>query len=500
MLHRKLDQIAARQPDLPALSFNGQSHSYAAFQQAVLRLRGALAARGIVRGDRVAILLPNCPHFAIAHFATLGLGAVSVPINPLHKAREIAGQLADAEASALIAWENLASEAERAASVSESLRLRVYLGDSIPAGAENLIDLIAGGEPLPSAEINGSDLAAVLYTSGVSGRMRGVELTHDNLEQHAREMAHMLRIRETDKFLGALPFAGICGLTLTVHLPLLHGSELFIQSRFHPGDALNCLADNKITVLIGNPSAHALMTRFPSAEKYDLSHLRYAISCEDKLPVQLARDIEEILKIRLFEGYGTTETCGVVALNLFPSLVPRGSVGQPLDGHEITVFDEAGPAAAGVEGEIAVRGPVVMRGYRNLTDKTAQTFRDGWFLTGDRGYLDEQCNLFVTGHGSEVIIKGGFTIYCREVEEIVEGLPHVREVAVVGIPDPVFGQDIKACVVLKEGASIGPSEIIEYVKERVAVYKCPKLVKLCRELPRAPNGKINRGELAGDRS
>lgn len=501
MLIRSFDQFAARQPDLPALSFNGQGHSYAVLQEAVQRLRGSLAARGIRRGDRVAVLLPNCPHFVIAHFAVVGLGAVSVPINPLHKAREIAGQIGDAEATALIAWENLAPEAERAVSVSESLRLRVYLGDALPPGADSLIDLITQGEPHPSAETDDDELAAILYTSGVSGQMRGAELTHANLEMHARELGRMLRIRESDKFLGALPISAICGLTMSVHLPLLHGAEVFIQSRFHPGDALTCVAENQLTVLVGNPSGYALMTHFPSADRHDLSRLRYALSCEDKLPVQVSRDAEDNLKIRLFECYGATESCGVTVLNLFPSLVPRGSVGQPIDGHEVAIFDETGATVApGIEGEVALRGPVIMRGYRNRPEKTAQALRDGWLLTGDRGFLDDHSNLFIAGHSSEMIVKGGFVVYCREIEQIVEGLPHVRDVAVVGIPDAVYGQDIKAFVVLKEGASIGPSEIIEYVKERLAIYKCPKIVKMCKELPRTPGGKINRGELAGDRS
>jgi long-chain acyl-CoA synthetase len=188
-------------------------------------------------------------------------------------------------------------------------------------------------------------------------------------------------------------------------------------------------------------------------------------------------------------------------LNLFPALVPHGSVGQALGGHEVIVLDEkACPVADGTVGQIAVRGPSVMRGYRNRPDRNRQIMKDGWFLTGDRGCLDYQSNLFVTGHSTEVIIKGGFPVYSHEVEEVVQGLPHVLDVAVIGVPDPVFGEEIKACVVLKEGASIGPSEIIEYVKERVAVYKCPKIVRLFKELPRTPDGKIIRSQLRDEKS
>jgi long-chain acyl-CoA synthetase len=188
-------------------------------------------------------------------------------------------------------------------------------------------------------------------------------------------------------------------------------------------------------------------------------------------------------------------------MNLFPQLLPRNSVGQPLPGHEIATIDSSGrPQIGGAEGQIIVRGPTIMQGYRNRPDKTKQVLREGWLLTGDRGCLDEQGNLRVVTHSSELILKGGFPVYAREVEAVVEGLPHVLEVAVVGIPDPVYGEEIKACVVLKEGAVIGPGEIVEYVKERIAPYKCPKIVRLVKELPRSPGGKILRGQLKEDRS
>jgi long-chain acyl-CoA synthetase len=502
MLPTTFQAFAERNPDAHALSFNGQRFTYGALNEAVERLRGSLAMRGIEKGDTVAILLPNSPHFIISHLAVLGLGAISVPIHAQSKAREIASLIEDAGACALIAWSNLAAESERASSRSESLRLRIYLGDSLPAGSESLVDLISGGEPLAcDSSLSAEDPCAVLYSAGTSGFPRGAEFTHGNLAEHSAEMGRMLRIRDTDRFLNALPFSTAAGLTMGVHLPLYHGSAIEIHSRFHPGDTLKCLHDNQTTVFVANPSAYAVMAAFPTAEKSDLSRLRYALALEAKLPEMVARDTEDKLKIRIFEGYGTSESGGAITLNLFPALTPRGSVGQALPGQELTVFGNDGQTApSGVVGQIALRGPAMMSRYRNRPDKTKQATRDGWFLTDDRGYVDDQCNLFITGHSSEVIVKGGFPVCCREVEEIVEGLPHIQDVAVVGVPDPVFGEEIKACVVLKDGASIGPSEIIEYVKERIAVYKCPKIVKLYKELPRAPGGKIIRGQLKDEKS
>jgi long-chain acyl-CoA synthetase len=497
MLVGQFKETVRRCPDRIAIVFSGQTYSYAALGEAVERLIGALAERGIARGDRVALLLPNCPHFVISHLAILGLGAVVVPIHAQSRAREIAWPLEDGEARAIIAWSHLAGEVEKAAAQSESLRVRAYVGDDIPAGAENLVDMISQGQPLSVREPTlPEDLAAIMYTSGTSGRPRGVELTYANFSGHCQALTGLLRIRETDRFLALTPFSSASGMVAGIHLPLLNGAQVEIQSRFHPGDALKSLHDNQTTVVIGNPSAYALMAGFPSPEKYDLKQLRYALSCEARLSETTARDVEEKLRIRLMEAYGTTETCGMITVNLFPGLLPRGSVGQPVTGHEIQILDEAGELVpVGSTGAVAVRGPSVMRCYRNRPDKTRQAFRDGWFLTGDEGSLDDQSNLFITGHSSELIVKGGFTVCCREVEEVVEGLPHVQEVAVVGIPDPLYGEEIKACVVLKDGASIGPSEVIEYVKERIAFYKCPKVVKLYKELPRTPGGKIIRSQL-----
>jgi long-chain acyl-CoA synthetase len=500
MLLKRIEQLASLNPQRSAITFVGQSYSYAALGEAVERLRGSLAARGIGPGDSVAVILPNCPHFVLAHLAVLGLGAVCVPVSVQHKAREIAWQIEDTEARAFIGWENLAGESEKALAQSESLKLRVYLGDQPPEGAESLVNLVAGGERLPAADLEESALAAIIYTAGTGGHPRGVELTHNGFTEQVVELGGMLRIRDTDIFSGTIPFSGIAGLTLCVHLPLAFGAEMHIQSRFHPGDALECLHNGSVTVCIANPAAFAAMASFPSVEKYDLGNLRYAISCENKLTEQIARDVEEKLKIRIFEGYGTTESGGIVALNLFPELTERGSVGQPVRGYEIAVLDESGKMTPpGIVGHVAVRGPSLMSGYHNRPEKTRQVVRDGWLLTGDRGRLDADGNLFITGHSSSLIVKGGFPVCASEVEEVIAGLPHVKDVAVVGIPDPMLGEEIRACVVLKEGAVIGPIEIIEYVRERVAAYKCPKTVKIYKELPRTTSGKIIRNRLSEDR-
>jgi long-chain acyl-CoA synthetase len=501
LLHQAIEYWAAERPNAPAVSLRHQLHSWAEMDLAICRFRGALVDRGVGKGDHIAILLPNSPHFIIAYFAALGLGAIAVPINIQHKAREISWQVESTESKIVIGWSKFRAETEKAVAHLDSVAHRIYLGDEIPEGAESLTDLLASGEPAKSdSGIRDEDPAVVLYTAGVSGKPRGVELSHGNLVAQSAALGKLLRIRPEDSMLGVLHFTGIMGLTTALHLPLYHGARVSIHSRFHAGDVLDCLSEEKISLFAGNPFMYALMATFPTTENHCFDQLHHLICCEAKLSSETAVLITEKLKVPVCEGYGTTETSGIIAYNTFPGLSTEGSVGQPLSGTEITILDDQDQIAmAGVTGRVAVRGPSVMQGYRHRPDRTAQVMlRDNWMITGDLGILDDDSNLFVTGHIGDIIRKGGFPVHPREIEEIVEGLPHVEQVAVVGIPDPVYGEDIKAFVVLKPGANISPSEIIEYVKERIALYKCPKLIKFVKELPTTSCGRIIRSQLKDD--
>jgi long-chain acyl-CoA synthetase len=498
LLHQAIECWAAERPNAPAVSLRQQLHSWTEMNLAICRFRGALKERGVGKGDHVAILLPNSPHFVIAYFATLGLGAVAVPINIQHKAREIGWQVESTEAKVVIGWSKFRAEAEKAVAHLESVAHRIYLGDEIPEGTESLTDLLTSGEPIDSdPEIREEDPAIVLYTAGVSGKPRGVELSHGNLVAQSAALGKLLRVRPEDSMLSVLPFTGIMGLTTALHLPLYHGARISIHSRFHAGDVLDCLSEENISIFAGNPFMYALMATFPVSENHSFDNLNHLICCEAKLSAETAALVTEKLKIPVCESYGTTETSGIIAYNAFPGLAVEDSVGQPLSGTEIAILDEQDQiVSAGVSGRVAVRSSSVMQGYRHRPDRTAQVLlKDNWMLTGDIGILDADSSLIITGHIGDIIRKGGFPVHPREIEEIVEGLPHVEQVAVVGMPDPVYGEDIKAFVVLKPGANISPSEIIEYVKERIALYKCPKLIKFVKELPTTSCGRIIRSQL-----
>lgn len=447
-------------------------------------------------------MLPNSPHFIISHLAVMSLGAISVPLHVQTKAREIADLVEESECGVVIAWDHLAEETEKALSRVDCCRLKIYLGDNIPAGAESLVTLMSGSDELNlEVPLTPDDVAVIHYTSGVTGRPRGVELTHGNYAAAAFEMSRLIRIHAGERCVTALPFSSSSGLAFGMHFPLYSGAELVTLSRYHPGDFLDILRERDVSMITANPGQYALLANFPGVDQLDTSRIRYPMSLDAKLTMDVARLVEDKLRLHLFEGYGTSETCGPICMNLFPGLDGRETVGTPIGGTEIQICGDDGSwLSAGKSGQIAVRGPTIMKGYRNRPEKTRQAIRDGWFFTGDIGQNVIAGGLQIIGHSAEVIMKGGFPVQSTEVERILEGLPHVADVGVIGIADTLYGEEIKACVVLKEGANISPTEVVEYAKERLAIYKCPKIVKFYKELPREPNGKLRRSELRDERS
>ncbi|MFH1011631.1 MAG: AMP-binding protein [bacterium] len=499
-LERLLDLIAAStraHPEYAAVTLNNQSYSYEMVFDAADRLRGSLAEIGIRQGDRVGILLPNSPHFPIAYYAILGLGAIAVPLNIMLKARELAYQLEDSEARAIIAWGNFAQEVEKAAAFLETLAFRIYLGDNMPPGSLALLDLIRQGNRLPpSDEVSPQETAVILYTAGVTGRPKGAELTHHNLAYHATELRNRLRMTPKDRLLAVLPFYHALGQGMLMNLAFVSSAELVIHSRFHPGDVLRALQEEQITCFLGVPTMYSLISGFPSAPKYETGLLRYCICGGAKLSQPLALQFEEQCGHILMEGYGLSETSSMVCLNTMADTGFTGSVGSAIRGIDLRIVSENDEELpVGNVGEILIRGETVMQGYRGRPDLSAQALRGGWLHTGDLGKIDIEGNLYLVDRKDDMILKSGFKIYPREIEEVLEQLPHIQEVAVVGVSDPVVGEEIKACIILKDGADLSSGDIIEYCRERIAAYKCPRMIRFYKEFPRAPGGKILKSEL-----
>jgi long-chain acyl-CoA synthetase len=281
-----------------------------------------------------------------------------------------------------------------------------------------------------------------------------------------------------------------------MNLAFVSGAELVIHSRFHPGDVLRALQEEQITYFLGVPTMYNSISGFPSVTKYETRLLRHCISGGAKLPQQLALYFEQQCGHILMEGYGLSETSSMVCLNTTVDAGYNGSVGAAIRGISVKIVNEEDTELPiGEVGEILIRGETLMQGYRGRPDLSAQALRGGWFHTGDLGRIDIDGNLYVVDRKDDMILKSGFKIYPREIEEVIEQLPHVQEVAVVGVPDPVVGEEIKACIVLKEGADLSSGDILEYCRERMAAYKCPRIVRFYKELPKAPGGKILKSEL-----
>jgi long-chain acyl-CoA synthetase len=480
-----------------ALTWNGKTVSYAEFKEAISRLANALRAHGINKGDRLIIMLPNIPQFPIIYYAGLIIGAVIVPINIMLKSREIAFLLDDAEAKAIVAWDGFADEVLKAVTGMEALKHTIFLGDQHIENTLDLTELITSGsvEEIP-VEVEEDDVALVLYTSGVTGRPKGAEIMHKSLTYHLEEIQAIFRFTSADRFLAVHPFFQPMGQAMMMNTALAAGANLILQPRFHPADVLSAIQDNSITVFLGVPSMYRIIMKFPSIEKYDLKSLRYAISGGSAFPDELMEEFGKLFQVPLLEGYGLSEAYSFVAVNQMKRGPRKGSVGLALHGLEVKIFNDSDEEIAIDEvGEIVVQGPTVMKGYLNRPEATGIALRNGWLHTGDVGRIDFDGYLHLVDRKNDVIIKGGFKIFPREIEAVLEGLPHIQEVAVIGIPDDDAGEEIKACVVLKPGAQITSGEIQEYCKEKMAPYKSPKMVRFYRELPKTPTGKILKEDL-----
>jgi len=480
-----------------AMVWNGNSVTFADFGEAVLRLANAFQNLGLGKGDRVVIMLPNIPQFPIVCFATLLIGAVAVPINIMLKYREIAFLLDDCEAKTVVAWDGFSGEVLRAVGGMETLQHVIFLGDQKFENTRDLTELISSGTAQDiKMEVPGDEVALVLYTSGVTGRPKGAQIAHNAIIYHVLEMKDIFRFTSEDKFLAVHPLFHPMGQAMVMNTALCSGAPLILQPRFHPGDALKSIQDYKITVFLGVPSMYRLIMNFPSVEKIDLSSLRYAISGGSSFPDDLMEQFEEVFKVPVLQGYGLSEAFSFVTVNQMKRGRRKGSVGLPLHGMEVKILnDDDQEVSIDEVGEIALRGPTVMKGYLNRPEASAIALRNGWLHTGDLGRVDFEGYLHLVDRKNDVIIKSGFKIFPREIEAVLEGLPHIQEVAVIGVPDEEVGEEIKACVVLKPGAQITSGEIQEYCREKMAPYKSPKIVRFYRELPQTPTGKILKEEL-----
>jgi long-chain acyl-CoA synthetase len=490
-LFQNLADTAAAAPHRVALKLDVVEISYGALDAATARVAGMLRARGIEPGDRVGVMLPNVPHFAFAYYGILRAGAIVVPMNVLLKAREVAYYLSDSGAKAMFAWHTFAEEAVKGAE---------------QAGAECILvepaefqQLLGGAEPVDEpAERAGDDTAVILYTSGTTGQPKGAELTHDNLRTNAEISGELFDLGAEDVVLGALPLFHSFGQTCALNAAIAAGATLTLVPRFEPAKALEVIQRDRVTVFEGVPTMYAAMLHHPGAEDFDTSTLGRCASGGASLPVEVLRAFDTKFGAKILEGYGLSETSPVASFNHADRERKPGSIGTPIRGVEMKVVSDNGEdLPTGEVGEIVIRGHNVMKGYWRKPDATAESISaDGWFKTGDMARVDEDGYFFIVDRKKDMIIRGGYNVYPREIEELLYEHPAVREAAVVGIPHPELGEEVGAAVALKENATAEPEELQAFVKEQVAAYKYPRQVWLVPELPKGPTGKILKREIS----
>jgi len=489
-LARLLTDTAASRPDRVALRLDTQTISYRELAEASERVAGLLAAYDVAPGDRVAIMLPNVPEFASIYYGVLRAGAVVVPMNPLLKAREVAFYLSDSGARMVFTWPAAAEE------VGTGLEHATGT-DMLVVEPERFTELLSEqGRNDVVVDRDPDDTAVILYTSGTTGRPKGAELTHGNLARNVEvTQSDLLHLTEEDVVFGGLPLFHSFGQTVTLNASMARGATLLLLPRFDPGSAADLMTAHEATVFAGVPTMYAALLGLTDAR--DLAHLRVGISGGAALPVEVLYRFEERFGTEILEGYGLSETSPVASFNRPGHDRKPGSIGYPVTGVEMSVLDKAGvPVASGEVGEIAIRGHNVMKGYWRRPDATAEVLDgEGWFRTGDVGRVDEDGFYFVVDRKKDLIIRGGFNIYPREIEEVLYEHPDVVEAAVVGIPHDAYGEEVGAAVALRPGATVTEGELRAFVKGQVAAYKYPRVVWFVDDLPKGPTGKILKREI-----
>jgi long-chain acyl-CoA synthetase len=481
---------AMQRGDRPALRLDTDALTYAELDDASARMASWLRGRGLRPGDRLGIVLPNLPAFAVVYYGVLRAGGVVVPMNVLLKQREIAFHLRDSEARLVIAMDGMADAAQAAAAETGADCLVVEPG--------TLHRVLSGVEPARAvAERGGQETAVILYTSGTTGKPKGAELTHANLRRNVEAVLHLFSIEADETILGALPLFHSFGQTCTLNAAVAAGACLALIPRFDAGKALELIEARRVALFAGVPTMYAALLHHRDLERFDVSCLRLCVSGGAALPVELLRGFEEAFGCIILEGYGLSETSPVACFNHPDRRRKPGSIGMPIAGVQMRAVDEArADVAQGDVGEIAIRGHNVMKGYWRRPEATAEAIdADGWFYTGDMGRVDEDGCYFIVDRKKELIIRGGYNVYPREIEEVLYEHPAVLEAAVVGVPHAELGEEVVAAVALEPGAQVDERELRDYVKSQVAAYKYPRQIWFLDELPKGPTGKILKREI-----
>ncbi len=505
-LHSLLFETAQKYPEKTAIIFYGHQLSYAQVAACVKRTAGALYEMGIRKGDRVAVMLPNCPDFVIAYYAILSLGGIVVNTNPMYVEREIEHQVNDSGARMMITLIDLYPRVKnvRPNTPLEKVFITGFTGkpDALPDDTVWFPDLYASDrQPAPEIAIDPVEDTAVLqYTGGTTGVPKAAQLTHYNLYANAVQVNYFFVGEEKKQLiLSVLPFFHVYGMTCCMNLAVTAGTTMLLLPRFTVEEVAKVISQYKPTFFPGVPTMFVALMNYPEFKDY--ANVMVYNSGAAPLPLEVWHGYDKMLEgteSEISEGYGLSEASPVTHCNpIFGERKP-GSIGVPYPATDAVVVDAATgtkPMPIGEVGELIVRGPQVMKGYWNRPEETAKALRNGWLYTGDMAKMDEDGYFYIVDRKKDMIIAGGYNIYPREIEEVLFEHPKVQEAVVAGVPDAYRGETVKAYVVLKQGETATEDEILAYCREKLAPYKVPKLLEFRNELPKSAVGKLLRRKL-----
>lgn len=490
-------------PDKVVFNFKQQNWTYQDFEEQSNKVANGLKNMGIGKGDRVGLMMLNNPYFVISYFAIVKLGATVVPVNVMFKGAELQYLLNDSQAAALITSSMFVPLVSEIREKMETIKNIVVLDapeDINVRGYVSLNDILANESAALRLDysVEDEDVAVFLYTSGTTGNPKGAMLTHRNLVSNAAATAEASEAGPEDTTICVLPMFHSFALTVCINTPIYSGGTIIVLESFSPQAVLNAFIEQKATIFAGVPTMYTVLLQLPNINPADFAHVRVPWSGGASLPVEVLKAVNEKFGINILEGYGLSEASPVCALNPLHGTRKAGSIGKTLPGVECMIVDEKGnELPANTPGELLFRGPNIMKGYFNLPEATTEALKNGWLHTGDIGYVDDEGYIFLIDRKKDLIIVGGLNVYPREIEEVLYSNPKVAEAAVIGVPDALRGEMVKAYIALKQGETASEREIIKFCQERIANYKLPKSVEFLDALPKTSTGKILKRALKG---
>lgn len=486
-----LTDTASRIPDHPAIRFEGQTTTFAEMNRRVDALAHGFTRLGLRPGEVCILMMPSSLNWALAYYALAKLGALVVPVNFLYRQREIEYIFRDSCARAFVGHSDYLNEPVLVMDSLPQIEIRIAEGENLPAGFTPLKELFDEAGDFETYQTSGDDPFAVIYTSGTTGQPKGAVLTHEGLMSDAIAVANVRHTEPDDIVLSVLPLFHIYGQTHSLNISIYLGLTIRMWTSFDAEEVLAAIEEERSTIFYAVPTMVNRLVELAMSSPPKRSSLRFCISGGASLPIEILHRFEKSFDTTIYESYGLTEFSPTCVENPFGRPTRPGSIGLPIPPFKVRIVDEHDKdVPRGEVGELIVSGSAVMKEYLNQPEATAETLRGGWLHTGDLARMDEDGYIYIVDRKKEMIIRGGYNIYPREIEEVLYTHQDVSEAAVIGVPHGDLGEEVAAVVVLRPGAEVTDEELRQYVKEKVAPYKYPRVVKFVKELPKTAAGKI----------